>query len=110
MAAVIGSDILDIGSRKARRQREDLVAPGFAFGAPGQFDLPNVADVGHITLADSCIQMIDLTIRFLSHFLLSFPFYFSSCLHSYNHSPPPIAAATLPRFVELVTKINRSSS
>ena len=46
MAAMIGNDILDIGSRKARRQREDPMAPGFAFGAPGQFDLPNVADVG----------------------------------------------------------------
>jgi 20S proteasome subunit beta 5 len=44
MAAMIGNDILDIGSRKARRQREDPMAPGFAFGAPGQFDLPNVAD------------------------------------------------------------------
>ena len=46
MAAMIGNDILDIGSRKNRRQREDpFGAPSFAFGAPGQFDLPNVADV-----------------------------------------------------------------
>ena len=52
MAAMIGNDILDIGSRKARRQREDPMAPGFAFGAPGQFDLPNVADVGFLVLLE----------------------------------------------------------
>lgn len=45
MAAVIGNDILDIGTRKARRQRGDLLAPAVTLGAPGQFDLPNVPDV-----------------------------------------------------------------
>lgn len=45
-AAMIGSDILDIGTRKARRQRGDPMAPStLMFGTPGQFDLPNVADV-----------------------------------------------------------------
>lgn len=53
MAALIGNDILDIGSRKARRQREDPMAPGFAFGAPGQFDVPNVSDVGYLVVLDS---------------------------------------------------------
>ena len=44
--AFIGNDILDIGSRKARRQRGDPMAPGLlTMGAPGQFDLPNVPDV-----------------------------------------------------------------
>ena len=46
MAAMIGNDILDIGTRKARRQRGDpLMPPALTLGAPGQFDLPNVADV-----------------------------------------------------------------
>jgi hypothetical protein len=46
MAAMIGNDILDIGSRKARRGRGDPFAPDpWSLGAPGQFDLPNVSDV-----------------------------------------------------------------
>ncbi len=44
--AMIGNDILDIGTRKARRQRGDPLAPGMmTMGAPGQFDLPNVPNV-----------------------------------------------------------------
>lgn len=44
--AMIGNDILDIGTRKARRQRGDPMAPGMlTLGAPGQFDLPNVPNV-----------------------------------------------------------------
>jgi len=44
--AMIGNDILDIGTRKARRQRGDPMAPDMmTLGAPGQFDLPNVANV-----------------------------------------------------------------
>lgn len=68
MAAVIGSDILDIGSRKARRQREDLMAPGFAFGLPGQFDLPNVADVGYNSVFD--LVLIDLFMHACMHGLI----------------------------------------
>jgi len=46
MTTFIGSDILDIGTRKARRQRGDPLAPTMmSIGAPGQFDLPNVPDV-----------------------------------------------------------------
>ena len=46
MTSMIGNEILDIGSRKARRQRGDPFAPPMlAMGAPGQFDLPNVPDV-----------------------------------------------------------------
>jgi len=51
-STMIGSDILDIGTRKARRQRGDpfFVAPPAALtlGAPGQFDLPNVPDVSQL--------------------------------------------------------------
>eukprot|EP00980_Cylindrotheca_fusiformis_P007047 scaffold1481_cov137-Cylindrotheca_fusiformis.AAC.1 len=47
MTAVIGNDVLDIGSRKARRQRGTPMAPALAMGNPGQFDVPNVADVRH---------------------------------------------------------------
>jgi hypothetical protein len=45
--AMIGNDILDMGTRKARRQRDDPMAPAsaLAMGAPGQFDLPNVPNV-----------------------------------------------------------------
>jgi hypothetical protein len=50
--SVIGSDILDIGTRKAdtraRRQDGALGLPPdmmIGCGAPGQFDLPNVPDV-----------------------------------------------------------------
>jgi hypothetical protein len=44
MAAIITSDVLDIGSRKGRRNRGGM-GPDMAMGNPGQFDLPNVADV-----------------------------------------------------------------
>ena len=42
----VGNDILDIGSRKARRQR-GAVAPSAAMmmGTPSQFDVPNVSNV-----------------------------------------------------------------
>lgn len=43
----VGNDILDIGSRKARRQRGDPMAPDAAMltGTPAQFDIPNVTNV-----------------------------------------------------------------
>jgi hypothetical protein len=45
----IGHDILDIGSRKARRQRGDplemIPDTGSMMGLPGQFDLPAVSNV-----------------------------------------------------------------
>jgi len=43
---VLGNDILDIGSRKARRQRDaDPMAPlSSMMGTPGQFDIPNVSN------------------------------------------------------------------
>jgi len=59
---VIGSDILDIGSRKAqaRRQRSAGLIGGdddglmttapVTLGMPGQFDLPNVEDVSSTTI------------------------------------------------------------
>eukprot|EP00536_Pseudo-nitzschia_multiseries_P002240 jgi/Psemu1/183219/e_gw1.30.174.1 len=43
----VGNDILDIGSRKARRQRNaDPMAPSAAMmmGGPAQFDIPNVSN------------------------------------------------------------------
>jgi hypothetical protein len=43
-ALMIGNDILDIGSRKARRQRDDAVTAAI-MGVPGQFDIPNVSNV-----------------------------------------------------------------
>jgi hypothetical protein len=55
MASMIGHDILDIGSRnadmRARRQRGDVGLEGAVMntlGLPGQFDVPNVADVSSI--------------------------------------------------------------
>ena len=44
----VGNEILDIGSRKARRQRgADPMAPvSSMMGIPGQFDVPNVSNVG----------------------------------------------------------------
>jgi hypothetical protein len=45
MAAIITSDVLDIGSRKGRRNRGGMMGPEMTMGTPGQFDLPNVADV-----------------------------------------------------------------
>jgi hypothetical protein len=39
----VGNDILDIGSRKARRQRAG--EPTMMMGTPGQFDVPNVSNV-----------------------------------------------------------------
>lgn len=45
----VGNDILDIGSRKARRQRGSFepMAPhsALALGRPAQFDVPNVSNV-----------------------------------------------------------------
>ena len=46
MAAVIGNDILDIGSSKNRKRQEGFVAPSdLTLGRPGQFEVPNVPDV-----------------------------------------------------------------
>lgn len=47
-AAMIGNDILDIGTRKGRRQRGDPMDPVMmTMGDPGQFDLPNVPNVSN---------------------------------------------------------------
>jgi hypothetical protein len=91
MAAIIGNDILDIGSRKARR--------GLAIGAPGQFDLPNVADVRLLLLSFD-----DYPCRPFSDPFLTFPF-----PHFKIYSPPCIVVATLPLFAVLAMKINLSS-
>lgn len=40
----IGSDILDIGSRRTDERRGGLCPPRLALGEPGAFDLPNVPD------------------------------------------------------------------
>jgi hypothetical protein len=50
---MIGNDILDIGSRKARRQRGD---PMLTMGAPGQFDLPNVANVCSLQYSSASVS------------------------------------------------------
>jgi hypothetical protein len=42
MAAIITNDVLDIGRR---RNRGGIMGPEMTMGNPGQFDLPNVADV-----------------------------------------------------------------
>ena len=48
--AFIGNDVLDIGSRKARRAQRG--PPEMTMmGTPGQFDLPNVADVSFCAIA-----------------------------------------------------------
>ena len=49
-ANVVGNEILDIGSRKARRQRDEFSVAKLAsiMGTPGQFDIPNVANVRSI--------------------------------------------------------------
>lgn len=49
-ANVVGNEILDIGSRKARRQRGEFSVAKLAsiMGTPGQFDIPNVANVRSI--------------------------------------------------------------
>lgn len=70
--SVIGSDILDIGCKKAemrsRRQRGAGAAPApLVFGAPGQFDVPNVDDVRESL--DPIIQITACVI--LSHSLVS---------------------------------------
>ena len=98
---MIGSDILDIGTRKARRQRGDpfFVAPPAALtlGAPGQFDLPNVPDVSQILYCDVPAN----SLRSGSHHLSLIA---SVC------SPLCIVAVTLPRCAEPAMKVNRSSS
>lgn len=57
--SMIGSDVLDIGSRNARRQRG--VGEMNSLGNPGQFDLPNVQDVSSIGLfwIELCYVMCD---------------------------------------------------
>jgi hypothetical protein len=103
MAAVIGNDILDIGSRKGRRQRGTPMAPELAMGIPGQFDLPNVSDVR------LCL------IPYLSEFILCFSrfhltFSFASLTYLKTYSLPRTAAVTLLLFVEQEMKIRLSSS
>ena len=67
----VGNDILDIGSRKARRQRNaDPMAPSAAMlmGAPAQFDVPNVSNVRFLFMDKQspwpCMHLIrsDLTL------------------------------------------------
>lgn len=56
--AVIGGDILDIGSKKAemsaRRQRglggSSMGPAPLVLGTPGQFDVPNVEDVSKLLM------------------------------------------------------------
>ena len=45
--AQVGNDILDIGSRKARRQRgaEPMAPLSAMMGRPAQFDVANVSNV-----------------------------------------------------------------
>jgi hypothetical protein len=46
MLGTIGSDILDIGSRKvALAQEAAQAADPLGLGQPGQFEVPNVSDV-----------------------------------------------------------------
>lgn len=94
MASVINNDILDLGTRKSRRQRGDPMAPNalWALGSPGQFDLPNVADVRLCFLF-----LCHANVTCVSHFRFFF-------------SLPCIVAATLLLFVELVMKVSLSSS
>lgn len=67
MASMIGNEILDIGSRKGRRQRGDPFAPPMVtMGAPGQFDLPNVPDVRSFTVMGVLTFLVfQLTLTFL---------------------------------------------
>lgn len=50
-SATIGGDILDIGSREFDRRSDQravgsgAMVPRVALGEPGQFEVPNVADV-----------------------------------------------------------------
>ena len=77
MAAVIGNDILDIGSAKNRKQQEGFVAPSeLTLGRPGQFDVPNVADVrfkkafvGSFLAVEVCLRLL-LTLLVCFHCLL----------------------------------------
>lgn len=63
--AVIGGDVLDIGSRKiemgTRRQRSvgaSSMGPApLVLGAPGQFDLPNVEDVCRIFMFGMIVRL-----------------------------------------------------
>lgn len=47
LGPTVGNDILDIGSRKAAmaRQAASAAADPLCLGRPGQFEVPNVADV-----------------------------------------------------------------
>ena len=59
--AQIGNDILDIGSRKARRERgADPMVPlsALMMGGPAQFDIPNVSNV-RFFLLQYCFGMVE---------------------------------------------------
>ena len=63
----VGNDILDIGSRKARRQRGgfDPMAPHSALtlGRPAQFDVPNVSNVRFTRIFGSIKNPLGLVCR-----------------------------------------------
>lgn len=58
----VGNDILDIGSRKARRQRggfEPMAPPSaLTLGRPAQFDVPNVSNVSDIIYVNGAVGSI----------------------------------------------------
>ena len=135
LAPQVGNDILDIGSRKARRQRgAEPMAPASALmmGAPAQFDVPNVSNVRTVQCClcwktkrrHSCLLCFSNSVvssfslyrqSIQTHTFLFLQFRFAHLSipirHSlYLRSLLGTAAITLPRFVEPVTKARMSSS
>ena len=59
----IGNDILDIGSRKARRRGADPMM----MGTPGQFDVPNVSNVSSYRIVSYHIRSYHCFKRYAHH-------------------------------------------
>jgi hypothetical protein len=93
---VIGNDILDIGTHKFDCQRDQraigsgAMIPRLALGEPGQFEVPNVADVSRNKLYQQNVAFKQFFHSIMNNIPSSFTYFFSR--HTF-------VVTTLPQFV-----------
>ena len=118
----IGNDILDIGSSKFDHRNDEraigsgaMMPPSLTLGDPGQFEVPNVADVS-LQWFTSIYSWYSASIIYLNALIIlciSYPRYLTSLSTSLRtiHVSPPTSAETIsPLPVATAIKANRSNS